>query len=125
MPETASDKTDVVAAHRDMVRAMLERDTVRLDALLDDQCSLQHITGYRQSKSEWLAAIRSGEMRYHSAREQSVSVEVQVDTAMLVARSVVDATIYGGRGTWNLELSATYERQDGTWIAMQIVAQTF
>jgi hypothetical protein len=67
---------------------MLERDTDLLDGLLDDEYTLAHLTGYLQSKREWLEQI------------------------------------WGSRGTWNLQLSTTYERRNGEWIALKTVATT-
>ena len=84
---------------------MLERDTALLDELLADDYTLTHMTGYVQPKSEWLAQIDSGQMRYHSARPHHVAVEVDGDAAVLVDQDVVDATIGGSRGTWNLQLT--------------------
>jgi hypothetical protein len=118
-------EAEVVAAYRAMYRGMLERDTGLLDDLLDSGYTLTHMTGYRQSRTEWLQQIDSGEMRYHSARPHSTSVEVTGDTAALVGKDVVDATIWGSRGTWNLQLTTNYERRDGTWIALHTVATTF
>jgi hypothetical protein len=115
----------ILQAYRDMQRASLEGRTDRLDALLDDAFTLQHITGYVQSKREWLSQIDSGQMRYHANQEKSVDVKVTGNTAVLVARNVVTATIYGSRGTWNLEVRADYARKNGSWIAMRSVAGTF
>lgn len=119
------DKERIVGAYREMYRAMLDARTERLDALLDEHFSLTHMTGYRQPRREWLAAITSGEMRYHAAKEQSVTVEVTGDTAELLGRSVVTATIYGMRGTWNLQLTIDYARKQGSWIALRTVATTY
>jgi Domain of unknown function (DUF4440) len=122
---SSHDKAQVIEACRAMYRGMLERDTDALDDLLDDAYTLTHMTGYRQPKREWLAQINSGEMRYHSSQERDTSVDVTADTAVLVGRNVVDATIWGTRGTWNLQLTTTYQRRDGEWIALQTVATTF
>jgi hypothetical protein len=119
------EKARILAAHRAMYRAMLGGRTAELGALLDDGYSLTHITGYRQPKREWLGAIDSGEMRYHSEQENSVTIEVSDATALLVARSVVTATIFGARGTWNLQLTTTYARKADKWMAMRTVATTF
>lgn len=113
------------AAHREMIRTMLEARTDELGALLDAGYSLTHMTGYEQPRKEWLAAIDSGRMRYHSAKETSIDIELQGDRAQLVGRSVVDATIYGGRGTWNLQLTTDYVRRNDRWIAMKTVATTY
>lgn len=119
------DRAPILSAYRAMYRAMLDGRTDRLDALLDDQYWLTHITGYRQPKREWLSAIDSGEMRYHSAQERSVTIDVSGDTAVLVGRSLVTATIYGARGTWNLQLTTNYARMNDKWMAMRTVATTF
>jgi formylglycine-generating enzyme required for sulfatase activity len=52
---------DVTAAQRQMIRAMLESETDLLDELLDDSYSLEHISGYVQSKGEWLQDIKPTE----------------------------------------------------------------
>lgn len=43
---------------------MIAADTDRLSDLLADDFTAVHITGYKQSKSEWLGQIRAGEMAY-------------------------------------------------------------
>ncbi len=119
------DEADVIAAYRDMYRGMVEQDTDLLDELLDDNFALEHMTGYVQPKREWLQHIDSGRMRYHSAQERSTTVTVSGDSAVVVGRSVVDATIWGGRGTWNLQLTTRYKRRDGQWRAVDTVATTY
>jgi hypothetical protein len=112
-------------AHRELYRAMLAGRTDRLGPLLDDGYTLTHMTGYVQPKREWLAAIDAGDMRYHAARETSVTVDVKGDRAVVVGKSVVTATIWGGRGTWNLQLTTTYRRSADGWVAVGTVATTF
>jgi hypothetical protein len=118
-------EAEVVEAYRAMYQGMLDRATDLLDNLLDSGYTLTHMTGYRQSRKEWLQQIHSGEMQYHSAQPRGTSVEVTGDTAVLIGRDVVDATIWGSRGTWNLLLTTTYERRDGAWIALRTDATTF
>lgn len=119
------DDAQLREAYRQMIRAMLDRRVAELDALLADEFTLTHITGYRQPRREWLEAVQSGQMRYHAAEEKSVDVKVSGDAAVLVGRSVVTATIYGARGTWNLQLTTSYQRQAERWIAVGTVATTF
>ena len=64
-------------------------------------------------------------MEYCSSLERGTSVEITGDTAVLVGKNVVDATILGSRSTWNLQLTTTYERRNGEWIALKTVATTF
>lgn len=97
--------------------AMTSRDTERLDALLDDGYVAVHIGGYRQPKREWLEQIRSGQMAYHSITEQSSIVTVDGDTAILDAKALVDATIYGGRATWPLRSRICFTLTPEGWKA--------
>lgn len=108
-----------------MYRSMIEQDIDTLDGLLDEAYTLTHMTGVVQSKQEWLEQVDSGEMRYFSAQERGTSVQVTGDRAILVGKRVVDARIWGSRGTWNLQLTTAYERRSGEWIAMNTVATTF
>ena len=125
MSPSSDDQAQVLEAYRAMYRGMLERDTDLLDGLLDDEYTLTHLTGYLQSKREWLEQIDSGEMEYRSSLERGTSVEVTGDKAVLVGKNVVDTTIWGSCGTWNLHLTTTYERRNGEWIALKTVATTF
>lgn len=125
MTTIAKDEDQLREAHRQMLAAMLERRVTALGALLADEFVLTHMTGYRQPKLEWLEAVQSGQMRYHTAKDRSVDVEVNGDTAVLVGKSVVSATIYGARGTWSLQLTTRYQRRHARWIAVDTVASTF
>jgi len=55
----------------------------------------------------------------------SVTARSSGNAATAVARHVVDATIYGGRSTWSLQLAANLARRDGRWIVAKMVATTF
>ncbi|MFC9840981.1 nuclear transport factor 2 family protein [Rhodococcus sp. NPDC127530] len=122
---TAPVRADLLEAYRSMYRGMIERDTSTLATLLDDGYTLTHMTGYVQTGAEWLEQIASGEMRYFSARERDTSIKISGDSARVVGRSVVDASIWGSRGTWNLQLAAEYRLRSGRWIATLTVASTF
>jgi hypothetical protein len=122
---TAVDETLLREAFRNMARTMVDARTDALASLLDDEFTLVHMNGRAQTKREWLSAIDSGQMRYHTAQERSVTVTVTGHTAVLVGRSFVTATICGASGTWDLQLTTDYARKNGNWIAIRTVATTF
>ena len=64
-------------------------------------------------------------MAYHDVAEQSVSVDIDGDTAVLVKRNLVTATINGTRGTWPLESTTTYAKTDGVWRPTSSRATTY
>jgi hypothetical protein len=55
------------------------------------------MTGYLQSKQEWLEQIDSGQMQYHSSQQRVTAIEITGDTGVLVGNKAVDATIRGSR----------------------------
>jgi hypothetical protein len=83
---------------------------------------LTHITGYRQPKAEWLAEIRQGRFVYHNIAQRSTSISVNSESARVVVRTLTDATVYGSRSDWLLQLDILYAWRNGTWAARSAVA---
>lgn len=81
------------------------------------------MTGYVQPKQEWLAQIREGRFDYHSIVD--LDVEVDGDTARLVGRTVTDATVYGTRADWRLQLTVDYAYENDAWIVVGSAASTW
>ena len=84
--------------------AMVAADTKAIDALLTDYCVLTHMTGYPQPKVEWLGDIANGAMRYHSHEVVSVQPDTIAGFPVVRGRTRTTATLWGGRGTWNLQI---------------------
>jgi hypothetical protein len=124
-----TDDTDirdaVLANYEAQCQAMVAGDADALSALLADDFTLVHMTGYRQPKAEWLADVRSGQMTYHSVADVDVTVDVSGGAPVLSARTRTEATIWGGHGTWPLQLRITYRQQDRAWVAASSVASTW
>lgn len=119
---TRSTERDVTRAFEAFLKAMLAADIEALDALLDDGFTLTHITGYRQPKAEWLAQMRKGSFVYHDIAERSISVSPDGERAQVVGRTVTDATVYGSRNAWRLQLALDYIWRQGAWKVLRAVA---
>lgn len=122
-------ETTVLKVERERSRLLLEQRTDELDELLSPDFVAVHITGHEQTKAEWLAQIRSGQMAYHDIQELSAAVTLDNDNnnnkAVVVTRSLINATIYGAHGTWPLESTTTYIHDGGVWKANHSTATTF
>ncbi len=88
---TMNDKQQIARLYEDILRYMITKDTVSLGALLSDDSVLVHMTGYRQSKGEYLREIATGVLNYYSAQTDSIEVTVDGDKARLIGRSRVNA----------------------------------
>lgn len=62
-----TDKEQITRLYEDMLRYMIAKDTISLGALLSEDSVLVHMTGHRQSKSEYLREIASGVLNYYRA----------------------------------------------------------
>ncbi len=111
------------ALHESMCEAMVAGDLAELDSILADGFTLTHMTGYVQSKSEWLNSIESGEMHYHRMETVEATLGADVTLPGLTARTLTDATIWGSRATWRLTLRSWFEpRGDGRVIARTVAS---
>lgn len=123
---TMNEKQQIARLYEDMLRYMITKDTVSLDALLSDDSVLVHMTGHRQSKGEFLREIATGVLNYYSAQTDSIEVTVDGDKARLIGRSRVNAAVYGeGRHTWPLQMDSRLERIGGQWKITWTKASTY
>jgi hypothetical protein len=111
---------EVRQAFSAFIRAMKDGDTAALQALTSTRFTLTHMTGYVQPLDEWLAEIDTGKFVYYSIETRGITVSETGD--QLVAQTLTDARVYGGRNTWKLQLAMVYARHEGRWIADRAVA---
>ena len=76
----------------------------RRPVAVTDDCVLTHMTGYPQPKIEWLGDIATGAMCYHAHEVVSVQADTIAGFPVVRGRTRTTATLWGGRGTWNLQL---------------------
>lgn len=115
-------ESGVEQAFSTFVDAMQAGDPDALRNLIGDGFTLTHITDYVQPGDEWLAEMRQGKFVYHRITVQDIRVAVTGDTARLVARTLTDARVYGGRNEWRLQLALDYAWRSDRWIAERAVA---
>jgi hypothetical protein len=124
------DKRDAVTAavranYEAQAEAMVLGDTGALGRLLAHGFTLTHMTGYLQSKQEWLDDIDGERMEYHGMDTIETVVAFDGETPVLTARTMTDATIWGMHGNWKLQLRIFYTLQDGLWVAAQTIASAW
>ena len=120
------EKIHVQSAYQEMYRAMIAKDIPALSAVLDDSFVLVHMTGMRQPKTAFLKAVANGTLNYSSAEHDSMDVNVNGDTAILIGKSRVHAAVFGGGWhTWRLEQDLTLIRKDDRWLITLAEASTY
>ena len=122
-----TDKETIMQLYRDENTAMVKKDISRLNEILDSSMTLTHMTGYVQSKLEWIDQIQNDEMQYLSSKEDNIrDIEVNEDKATLVGQNRVQAKIWGGGiNTWSLQMKMFYEKRNGNWFITKQIASTY
>jgi hypothetical protein len=118
-------RAEVLANWRAQLEAMVQGDTEALGELLAEGFTLTHMTGYVQPKEEWLAEMREGQFVYHTAQERETSLQLEGDRGRLVGKILTDATVYGGRTAWRLQLAVDFARTPAGWLAARTEASTW
>jgi hypothetical protein len=86
MAEAAPGTEDLLALDDSRLRAMLAADATALEALLHTDLAYTHSDGRTDSRATYLAALRSGALRYHRCERESAAAVVQADMAMVEGR---------------------------------------
>ena len=114
--------------YRDLCAASIAKDADGMAAVLADDYSLLHMTGMRQSKHAYIAAVLDGALNYYRAEHDSIDVEVEPDGehASILGRSRVEAAVFGGgRHTWRLQQDLRAEERGGKWLLVESRASTY
>ena len=114
--------------YRDLCDASMRKDESGMAAVLADDYALVHMTGMRQSKRAYIAAVLDGTLNYYSAEHDSIDVRVASDgaRATIRGRSHVNAAVFGGgRHTWRLQQDLKAEKRDGEWKLVESRASTY
>ena len=123
-----TDEEACAQLYRDLCDASMRKDADGIEALLADDYVLVHMTGMRQSKRAYVAAVLDGTLNYYSTEHDSVDVTVAPDGdhATIRGRSRVNAAVFGGgRHTWHLQQDLKAEKRDGIWLLMESRASTY
>ena len=107
--------------------AMVDARTTDLDALLERDFTLVHITGDVQPKAEWFDVIDSGRFDYHriDVDERSLVMSVADASAVVTGRGIFDATINGMRRPWHLQFTMQLAKSAGAWRVRHARYDTF
>lgn len=76
IPKMSEKETEeaVRQCYLDMYRAMLDKDSMGLEKVLDDSFVLVHMTGMRQSKKEFIRAVPDSVLNYYTAGHDEIRV---------------------------------------------------
>lgn len=116
----------LIETYQKMCHAMIAKDGIVLNKVLDDSFVLVHMTGMRQSKQAFIHAVLDGTLNYYSVSHKNVSADVDRDTASLLGQSNVTAAVFGGGlSHWRLQQKCRLKKTDGNWKFTESIVSTY
>ena len=108
-------------AEQSRVEALVNSDVPRLGKLLANDLTYTHSTGIKESKTEFLHRIQSGDLKYDSMQhENDVSAHLYGDTGVLTGTSRVKVRADGRILNLHIRFTEVWVKRDrGPW---QLVA---
>ena len=123
-----TDEEACAQLYRDLCDASMRKDADAIAAVLADDYALVHMTGMRQPKRAYVAAVLDGTLNYYSTEHDSIDARIAPDGehAAICGRSRVNAAVFGGgRRTWRLQQDLKAEKRDGVWKLVESRASTY
>lgn len=112
----ATTAEEVRAADTARVMATIAGQVARLDPLLSSGLIYGHADGRVQSKTEFLAAVKSGRIKYDSYDYDDVKVTpVTDDVVIMTGRARLRATAGTVSVAFALRFQSVWRREDGAW----------
>lgn len=111
----SNEQLEVLAAYQDMQQAMVSADHDAMRSIVEDGTTFTHMSGYTQTKEEFISEI-GGLLTYYHSDVCEVDVQIDGDWATLTGTVALTANAYGSRGTFALSVRQTMHRVDGRWL---------
>jgi ketosteroid isomerase-like protein len=95
--------------------AIVRGDAAALDDILSDDLSYTHATGVHETKAEFLAKLKSGQLKYESFAPEDVRVRIYGTTGVVTGVARVKVQVKGEPLSFPLRFTDVYVKQGGRW----------
>lgn len=117
MPTSAeSAKTQVMRAHDELFRALLDADVSKLEGLTDDSFILTHRSGKQESKKQLIDRLSAGQEKYSKLETSNAVARVTGETAVVRGTAVVQGTM--SRTEFTVAYTLVFTNQGAGWRAV-------
>ena len=117
LSELSADERAVLYQQARYCQAMTEADTETMTEITSLDMIFTHMSGRQQTRKEYFADIADGNLQYFTIGIENPVVNINGSYASMSYTSVLNANAYGARGTYRIDGTHWYEKQDENWIA--------
>jgi hypothetical protein len=116
----------LLAAEQARFRAQVEEDTAALQELLHEELYYLHSNGLAESKTDFIASVRSGKIDYQRMVPRDRHFRRYGKTALLTGLVEVEGLYQGKTFALELYYTSVYLRKRGRWqlVSWQSTAKT-
>lgn len=120
---SADPQADIRECMQSLRRALLRKDSIRLESLLADDLTYGHSNGWVQTKAGLITSVMSGEQDYKKLDPRSMQIRIHGNTAIVNFESVVELDFRGEYMELDMDILLVWVWLDGNWklIARQSV----
>lgn len=114
---SAAAETDIKKSIADVYTALAKNDTAALDKLYDDKYVVVDVDGSVKNKTERLAELRSGDVKFESISADEISVRVNPEGtgAVSIARATVKAVNRGVATDGHVRVTTIWSKTKDGW----------
>lgn len=107
---------DIENIYKLMYEAMINKNDKILSEILDESFILIHMSGMKQTKEEFIQAVKDNKLNYYSAKHEDIDIKINESEAKLIGKSFVNAAVFGGgRNNWRLQLDIVLVKKNNKW----------
>ena len=115
--ELSAEEQAVLYQQARYCQAMTEADTETMREITSPDMIFTHMSGRQQTREEYFADIADGNLQYFTIGIENPVVNINGSHASVSYTSVLNANAYGARGTYRIDGTHWYEKQNENWIA--------
>lgn len=96
--------------------AIIDKDENKLNEIISKDYELVHMSGKRQSKSEFIGEVMDGTLNYFKSQiDEPTILWDDEENASLIADVTLTAKVYGINGKWTLNTVVSFKKIDDVW----------
>ena len=111
----AAPEDEIRQAEKSWASAVAAGDHAAVERMLGDQLIYAHSTGIVETKSEYMAKLRSGDQKYEGIEHKPMKIHVYGDTAVMHSGIRMKGKTKGVPFDNQLMVMHTWVKQNGKW----------
>ncbi len=98
-------------------QALIDKNDVKLNELMDKDYVLTHMSGKKQTKEEFIGEVMDGTLNYFKSEIHDPNILFDDDeNATLISDVTLSAKVYGVESKWTLNTVMDFKKINGRWI---------